>query len=417
MNKTLDSVVARYVGYALLFGLCAYLLYCVRGVLPIFAFALLMAYAFEPLLRRMEAGGRSRVASVGFVAVIFVLVLALLVSLLASAWQQAQDLYFRFPTYQHQIIDFVDRNRERIQHLPIPDNVKISANQAVQDLQSRAPALIGERVQALLTWVLGSLGTIGIALIVVPILTLYFMLEMNPLRARALMIVPPLYRRDVIEIADSINELLGRYVRGQMIVCGTFGVLCTLTFTLLSMKFGMGYPIILGLSAAFLYIIPYIGMLLIAMSAGAAAYFTATSSNVLCAAIAVGSCVVFNLIIDYGVSPRVLGKGVGLHPILVIFALLSGAQVGGIAGMILAVPAFASLRVILIYLFPQFSAPLPQDTTPSDSAHPSQAMSDFEGGMKRAPSRRGVFAWLKRGHNEPSPEPATPEPEVSSPST
>jgi predicted PurR-regulated permease PerM len=68
---------------------------------------------------------------------------------------------------------------------------------------------------------------------------------------------------------------------------------------------------------------------------------------------------VFNLVVDYGVSPRVLGKGVGLHPLIIIFALLSGAQMGGIAGMILAVPIFASLRVILIYLFPQLTAPIP----------------------------------------------------------
>jgi predicted PurR-regulated permease PerM len=76
----------------------------------------------------------------------------------------------------------------------------------------------------------------------------------------------------------------------------------------------------------------------------------------------VGSCIVFNLFIDYGVSPRVLGKGVGLHPVLVIFALLAGAQVGGIFGMILAVPIIASLRVILIYIFPQLVAPLPETT-------------------------------------------------------
>ncbi len=407
MNKPMDAVVLRYAGYALLFVGLAYGLYCVSGVLPIFGVALLLAYALEPLLRRMEAQGRSRVASVGFVAVIFVLLLALLVSLLAAAWQQAQDLSLKFPTYQNQVTAFVNANKNRIEHLPVSQNVKLSITQAIQDLQSRAPALITARLQAMIAWVFGSIGTIGIALIIVPILTLYFMLEMNPLRGRALMVVPAAYRRDVIEIADSINELLGRYVRGQMIVCGTFGALCTVTFTLLSMRFGMGYPIILGLCAAIIYVIPYVGMGIIALSAGLTGYLTATHSNALCAAIAVGSCVVFNLIIDYGVAPRVLGKGVGLHPILVIFALLSGEQVGGIAGMLLAVPAFASLRVIVIYLFPQLTAPLPQDAAPPGVSSQEKTVNDTEDALSQTPDRNGLFAWFRRG-NKAHPQGGSP---------
>ncbi len=411
MNKPMDAVVLRYAGYALLFAALAYGLYCVSGVLPVFGVALLLAYALEPLLRRMEATGRSRAAAVAFIAVIFVLLMALLISLLAAAWQQAQDLALKFPTYQKQVMDFVNGNKSRIDQLPVPQNVKLSVTQAIQDLQNRAPALVGARLQAMIAWVFGSVGTIGIALIIVPILTLYFMLEMNPLRARALMVVPAAYRRDVIEIADSINELLGRYVRGQMIVCGTFGALCTVTFTLLSMRFGMGYPIILGLCAAFLYVIPYLGMAAIAVSAGLTGYFTSSHSNALCAAIAVGSCVVFNLIIDYGVAPRVLGRGVGLHPILVIFALLSGAQVGGIAGMVLAVPVFASLRVIVIYLFPQLAAPLPQDAAPPGVSSQDKTVNDTEAALTQAPDRGGAFAWLRRGQKS-RPEAAPPPPEA-----
>jgi predicted PurR-regulated permease PerM len=132
----------------------------------------------------------------------------------------------------------------------------------------------------------------------------------------------------------------------------------------------MDYPLVLGIAAAFLYIVPYIGMATLATAAGLIAYFTA-SSPVTCALIAVISCLIFNLVIDYGVTPRVVGSGVGLHPLMVIFALLSGAQVGGIMGMILAVPVIASLRVVAIYLFPQLTAPIPQ-TPPETSAESKQ---------------------------------------------
>jgi len=142
-------------------------------------------------------------------------------------------------------------------------------------------------------------------------------------------------------------------------VCSLFGILCTISFYVLHMVYKMDYPLVLGILAGLVYIVPYLGMATIAAAAGATAYFTSTNP-VLCAILAVTACLLFNLIIDYGVSPRVLGQGVGLHPLLVIFALLCGAQIGGILGMIMAIPLFASMRVIAIHLFPQLIAPIPQ---------------------------------------------------------
>jgi predicted PurR-regulated permease PerM len=216
---------------------------------------------------------------------------------------------------------------------------------------------VWDNVRSAPTIILSSLGSIFVVLIVLPIITLWFMMEMNPLRARVLMLVPPIYRRDVTEIGQSINEMLGRYVRGQMVVCGLFGLLCTIAFYILQLTYGMGYALVLGLMAGVIYIVPYVGMATIATAAALTGYFTSTAP-VPCALMAVGCCVCFNLIVDYGVAPRVLGKGVGLHPLMVIFALLSGAQLGGIFGMILAIPLFASVRVVLIYLFPQLTAPI-----------------------------------------------------------
>lgn len=403
MNKTLDAVIMRYVGYGLLFLLAAYGLFLVRGVLPIFGVALLFAYALEPVLRRLETRGYSRGGAVFYVFLVFLLLFAIMLALFASAWQQLRDLALNLPTYQAQGAALVDQNLERFQQLRLPANLKKSVIEAVTDLQNRLPANFSRVLSNGVSWVLGSLGTIGIAMIVVPILTLYFMLEMNPLRARILMIVPSSYRRDVTEIGTSINELLGRYVRGQMIVCSLFGVLCTMAFHILFFAYGMDYPLVLGLIAGLIYIVPYIGMGTIAIAAGATGYFTADSSPVTCAVLAVGSCLVLNLIIDYGIAPRVLGRGVGLNPLLVIFALLSGAQVGGVLGMILAVPVFASLRVVAIYLFPQLVAPISQ--TPPESAGSELETSanstgaiieQTERAVAEAPTRGTMLNWFRR---------------------
>jgi predicted PurR-regulated permease PerM len=367
MNKTLDWQILRYVGYGLVFLIGVYLLYLVRGTLPIFLMATLFAYALEPSLQRLERRGYSRRAAVGFVFLVFLLLLACMVALLASAWQQGQALAENFPTYQAQAIEFAQRFRGRVEASHLTPDVKQSIVQAMDNAQGRSLSYAAGLLQSAPAWVLGSLGTFFLLLFVLPLITLWLMLEMNPLRARLLMLVPPLYRRDVTEIGQSINALLGRYVRGQMIVCGLYGLLCTMAFYVLSFRYGMGYPLVLGLLAGLIYIVPYLGPATVLTAAGLTGYFTSNpNQHVACAVAAVSCCIVFNLIIDYGIAPRVLGKGVGLHPLMVIFALLSGAQVGGIAGMILAVPVCASLRVVLIYLFPQLTAPIPATLPESD---------------------------------------------------
>ena len=364
MNRSLDSIVLRYAGYALLFSGFAYLLYLVRGALPVFLIAGLIAYALEPVLLRLERRGYTRRRAVGLVFLVFLLLFCSGVLMASAAWQQAQTLSLHFPAYADKISEIVNQSRNgigRFQHLP--KSLQNSLNEAITEFQTKAPAEIEQHLQAGVTWMLSSLGLLAVFVVVMPIVTFWMMLEMSNIRARILMIVPPNYRGDVVEIVTSINELLGRYVRGQAIVCSLFGVLCTIDFHVLHFLYGMEYPLVLGILAALIYIVPYVGMATIALSAGLTAYFTSTSSPATAAVIAVVSCVVFNLTIDYGISPRVLGRGVGLHPLMVIFALLCGAQLGGILGMILAVPFVASLKVVVIYLFPQLGNPIPEDTS------------------------------------------------------
>jgi predicted PurR-regulated permease PerM len=176
------------------------------------------------------------------------------------------------------------------------------------------------------------------------------MLEMKTIQRNCLLMVPSEYRPEVRAIVIDINEILGRYVRGQIIVCSIFGILCTVGFSILGLIYHMQYGLALAMAGAFLYIIPYFGIFVVAVTAALLAYFT-SSAPVLCAILAVACVIFFNLTLDYGVAPRVLGEGLGLHPLMVLFALLAGAQAGGIFGMILGVPVFASIRMIALRLF------------------------------------------------------------------
>ena len=360
MFKTTDALVARYAGFGLLFLIVAFLIYLVRDALPVFIVAGLLAFAFEPVLQRLERSGRSRLRAVGFVFAVILLLGLVLLALLAAAFQQGQSLVSNIETYNKQVLELIDSNRARLETSGLPAPVKLSLNEAIdnnlQSLNSRVPGLATDFAARLLA----GTGSFFLNIFLLNLLTLGFMIEANRIKARLLMIVPPLYRRDVTDLASSINELLGRYVRGQLIVCATFGALCTVAFEIISRVFGMQYPLVLGAVAAIVYVLPYFGLAVVFVSAVATAYLTSSEPLPAAAAVIV-SVIVINLATDYGISPRVLGRGVGLHPLLVIFALVCGFKVAGPLGTVVAVPLFASLRVIAIYLFPQLVAPIPSD--------------------------------------------------------
>jgi predicted PurR-regulated permease PerM len=382
MNKTLDTVILRYVGFGLLFLSVAVGLYMVRGALPVFVIGGVIAYALEPVLQKLEKRGYSRRGAVGVVFGFYILIGLVFLTLLATAFQQGLSLVSNIPAYNEQFTTMVQVNRRKLDESKLPQAVKESINDAIDNglktAGGRAPAI----ATTVATTGVTGVGAFLLKLFLLNLIALGLMLEAQAIRGRLMMLVPPLYRRDVTELSLSINELLGRYVRGQLIVCGTYGALCTVAFETLSRVYGMQYPLVLGAMAATLYILPYFGPFVIFTSAGLAAYFT-SEQPVPCAVAAVLSCIILNLIVDYGVAPRVLGRGVGLHPLMVIFALVCGFELGGPLGTVVAVPIFASLRVIAIYLFPQLAAPLP-DESPAATGQDSSRGALSESGKRVA---------------------------------
>ena len=365
-TKTLDSLILRYVGFGALFLAALAMLYLVRGALPVFIVGAVVAYALEPVLQRLERRTGSRPRAVAYVFVVFLLFLALLFSLAAAGFQQAQSLISRSGEYAEQLTALIESNRVKLDESKLPGGVKAALGEAIDNGVAnfgRAASAKGpEIVQNAVT----GLGTFLINTFLFLLVTLGLMLEAHRIKVRLLMLVPPLYRRDATDLSTSINELLGRYVRGQLIVCGTYALLLTIALEILSRIYGMDYPLVIGPMAFPLYIMPYFGMAIITVTTGLTAYLTA-DQQIPCTIAAVACCIGFNLLVDYIIAPRVLGKGVGLHPLMVIFAIYTGFYLGGPLGTIVAVPVFATLRVIAIYLFPQLAAPLPDESAKTDA--------------------------------------------------
>jgi predicted PurR-regulated permease PerM len=140
------------------------------------------------------------------------------------------------------------------------------------------------------------------------------------------------------EFFQDINSTLAAYIRAQLTACLFIGVVCAIGFTL----FGLPSPLVLGVIAGICEFVPLVGPLLVAVLAAVVAVL---HGGTFLAFMVLVFLAVLRIVQDYVVYPRLIGQGIHLHPLAVIIAILSGAELAGIAGIFLAIPIVAILTV------------------------------------------------------------------------
>jgi predicted PurR-regulated permease PerM len=176
-------------------------------------------------------------------------------------------------------------------------------------------------------------------LILIPVLSFFFLKDVDTFRRSALQMLPRgrwRWRGD--EFFQDINSTLAAYIRAQLTACLFIGVVCALGFTVL----GLPSPLVLGVIAGICEFVPLVGPLLVATVVAVAAMLHAGPFS---AFLVLLFLAVLRIAQDYIVYPRLIGQGIHLHPLAVIIAILSGAELAGVAGIFLAIPVVAILTV------------------------------------------------------------------------
>jgi len=140
------------------------------------------------------------------------------------------------------------------------------------------------------------------------------------------------------EVVEDINDALAAYMRAALLACLLVAVLCTIGFVLI----GVPYALLFGVSAGFLEFIPLVGPLAVATGATLVVSFHSINQAIWVLAF-LGA---LRLAQDYVVFPRLVRRGIHIHPLGVILAILSGAELAGMVGIFLAIPAVAVLSVM-----------------------------------------------------------------------
>jgi predicted PurR-regulated permease PerM len=300
---------------------------------------LLIAYLFDPLIDRFEARRVRRSAAILIViavmgGVVFGLLAVVLPRLIAEIAQLGQEL----PAYLERVLMNLIPRFEEVTGMTVPRSVE----DLLERVRAGQIALPLEALRALLQRLLGVVtGTVSgiIGLLVIPVLAYYFLVEFDDLKPRVLSLVPPRHREYVRAKASTIDGLVSRFIRGQLTIAITLGVLYAVGFTLIGIDLAVG----VGLLAGVLALIPYLGNVV-----------AVTSATLLCILkfgvdvhllLVLGWYLVVQNLEGFVLTPLIVGKSVGLHPAVVIVALLIGADLFGFLGLLVAVPLAAVAKV------------------------------------------------------------------------
>jgi len=175
-------------------------------------------------------------------------------------------------------------------------------------------------------------------LVLIPIVAFFLLKDATSFRRTIVLALPHRVRLRGHRLFEELNAALAAYIRAQLLACLLVGTMCGLGFAVL----GIPYPVVLGVLAGVLEFIPLVGPLLLAIVAAIVAGLHAPRL----ALWAVGFLGVLRIVEDYVVYPRLIRRGLHLHPLAVIVAVLAGAELDGVAGMFLAVPAVAIASVV-----------------------------------------------------------------------
>jgi predicted PurR-regulated permease PerM len=338
------AVFLRRLQWGLVALAAGWLLWLLSPILAPFVCAALLGWLGDPLVDRMQARGVPRNGAVVlvFAAMTAIALLALLL-LLPLLQRQLATLFASLPHYREWLVGTALPWLEAKTGLELvgwldPSRLFQLAREHWEQAGGAAATLLGYLSRsgfALLGWVAN--------LVLLPVLTFFFLRDWDVFLERAAALVPRDHATVVARLARESGEVLGGFLRGQLLVMLILGVLYAVGL----LAVGLDLGILVGLLAGLLTFVPYLGPTTVVVLGGVAALAQFGDWQHL---VGVGAVFAVGQVVEsYWLTPKLVGDRIGLHPVAVIFAVLAGGTLFGFLGMLLALPVAAVANVLLRY--------------------------------------------------------------------
>ncbi len=327
-------------------ALTGWLFYLLAPVLTPFVAAALLAYIGDPLADRLQRLKMPRTLAVATVFLLTLIVLALLVVLVGPLIStQVAALLKALPGIVQQVEQVWLPNVMDLLDIEAGDDIGIGA------FLVRYSDMAGSWGATVLRSVTKSGGAVAAAvlsLFLIPILTFYMLRDWDSIMARLSALIPVRQRSIVVALARETDEVLGAFFRGQLMVMLALAVIYSIGLGIVGLKFAVAIGVVSGLVS----FIPYLGFV---FGIVLAALTVALEPNPLWQMVGVVvTFTVAQLIEGSILTPKLVGDQIGLHPVIIIFAIAAGGQLFGFFGILLALPAAAVLSVLVRFAYNRY---------------------------------------------------------------
>jgi predicted PurR-regulated permease PerM len=320
-----------------------------------------IAYFLDPVADRLERLGLSRVAATTVISLIALLMVVLLVlAVIPTLVNQLTALVNAAPDIAKRLQGFL------LERFPDLADSTSTIRQTLAELGAAIQARGGQLAQGVLTSALGVISVV-VFIVVVPVVAFYLLLDWDAMLARIDSMLPLDHAPTVRRLAREVDGVLAGFVRGQVSVCLALGTFYAVALMAAGLQFGL----IVGAIAGAITFIPYVGSLVGGVLAVGLALFQFWGDwvqiGIIAAIFAAGQFIEGNIL-----TPRLVGKSVGLHPVWLLFALSAFGTVFGFVGMLIAVPVAAAIGVLTRFGIEQYRASLLYRGTAAITPQPVQ---------------------------------------------
>jgi len=331
----IDSRTTRILFTVLVFAVGFAFLYVARRTLIAFLFAVFFAYLVDPAVSRVEKFARSRAAAI---TVIYLLIVLLLGTL----------FFFIGPRIGHEVQKLTESMPSLVE--------RINSGQIVQDIgiEHGLTKNTRDQLSAFLKAHTGDLlkvaQRVGLRvaeaaqeswiLVLIPILAGFFLKDGRVFSQVALSFVHSKPQREFLQgVINDMNLMLAQFIRAQL----TLAALSWLAYaSFLGLIMHVPYALMLGTAGGILEFIPVVGPLVASFLIIGVALLNGYEYWLIVGIF----LIIWRLVQDYVVSPRIMGKSMELHPLAAIFGVLAGAEIAGVLGVYLSIPVMASIRIV-----------------------------------------------------------------------
>lgn len=311
----------------------------------------ILYYLLRPTLKLLM---RWSVPKVWAILLIYIGLVGMLTTLVLLVFpflrDQFTNLVHEFPIYfmavVEQLVSFLNNSRfnEFFQTINFDYDSMLTefTSNAVTTMKDTITNFVSS-VASGITGFVSTLTGIVLSLVIVPFILFYLLYEGEKMPKFILSVFPPRMRKGIGEVLHDMDKQISSYIQGQILVSFCIGVMMTIGFLII----GLDYAFLLGFVAMVTSVVPYLGPAIAATPAAVIAIVT--SPFMVLKLIIVWTIV--QLIEGKFISPQIMGKSLSIHPITIIFVLLTAAALFGVPGIVLGLPGYALIKVLVTHAY------------------------------------------------------------------